>query len=298
MKATFVDCEEVLYCDLCGNNRIKSVDKEGCIVQCRGCGLKFVNPRSKQTDISKIYDWNYENCPGWEKINPEAEFVYARKIQFVEQFIREGKILDIGAGRGEFLSKAKQGGKRQCVGTETSQSAVKYAKEKFGINLLLGQFEELEFPAQSFDAITFWHVLEHLPFPSRAIKEAALVLKDKGFLFVAVPNDSWLGRRHFLKNTFKKGINRLLIKKKLKLKKMYPEINEKGNKHLFYFTPRTLTKLLEKYGFRVMKRSVDYNYGEEAAAIIRRYRFELLFCRLTGINLSNSILIAAQKQAM
>ena len=77
---------------------------------------------------------------------------------------------------------------------------------------------------------------------------------------------------------------------------MYPEIEEEGNKHLFYFTPHTLTKLLKNYGFEIKKYSVDYDYGKSSPKIERKYKFDLLFCHLTGINLSNAILIAAQKK--
>ena len=288
--------ETVLGCDLCDNPESKIIDKKGHIVQCRKCGLKFVSPRSTQKDISKIYDWSYENCSTWGKIKPEAQLMYERRFNFMQGFIKEGRVLDVGAGRGEFLSKAKNTNRWQCFGTETSRYAVEFAKDKFDMALSVGQLENLDYQEKFFDVVCLWHVLEHLPYPSRAIKEAKRILKDNGFLFIAVPNDSWLGRRHFFKNVFKKAINRLPLKKKLKLKKMYPEIDEEGNKHLFYFTPRTLTKLLEKYDFRIRKRSVDYDDENPSPKIERKYRFELLFCRLSGINLSNAILIAAQKR--
>jgi len=76
---------------------------------------------------------------------------------------------------------------------------------------------------------------------------------------------------------------------------MYPEIEEEGNKHLFYFISRTLTKLLKKHGFEVKECSVDYDYGKFEHRLERKYRIDRFFCDLTGINLSNAILIAAQK---
>ena len=288
--------ETILHCDLCGTPESKLIDEKGHIVQCKKCGLKFVSPRLSQEEISKTYDWSFKNCPDWGKIRPEEELIYERRFNFMERFIRGGKVLDVGAGLGVFLSKAKETNKWQCFGTETSRYAVEFTKKEFDIEASLGQLEDLRYPEKSFDVVTFWHVLEHLPFPSRAIKEARRILKDNSFIFIAVPNDSWLGRRHFFKNAIRKTINRLPIKQKLRLKKMYPEIEEEGNKHLFYFTPRTLRKLLEKYGFRIRKHSVDYDYEKPNPKIERRYRRKLLFCNLTGINLSNAILIAAQKE--
>jgi len=288
--------QQILNCDLCAGSVAKVLDEKSHIRQCMSCGLKFVSPRPTQEQISKNYDWSFRNCPGWGRVKPEARLMYERRFNFMQGFIREGKVLDVGAGMGAFLSYAKKTNKWQCFGTETSQYAVEFAKREFDIALSVGQLEDLGYPEKSFDVLTFWHVLEHLPYPSRAIKEAGRILKENGFLFIAVPNDSWLGRRHFFKNAFKKAINRLPLKKKLKLKKMYPEIDEEGNKHLFYFTPPTLTKLLEKYGFRIRRRSVDYDDENPSPEIERKYRFELLFCRLSGINLSNAILVAAQKK--
>lgn len=288
--------ETVLNCDLCGNLETKPIDEKGHIVQCKNCGLKFVSPRQTQEQISHIYDWSFENCPGWGQVTPQVRVLSEKRFKFLNSFIQEGKILDVGAGLGEFLFRAKSTNRWQCFGTDTSSFAVDFARKKFGLELSLGQLENLKYPDKFFNAVTLWHVLEHLPYPSRAIKEARRILKDDGFLFIAVPNDSWLGRRHFFKNVFKGAINRLPIKKKIKLKKMYPEIDEEGNKHLFYFTPLTLRRLLEKYGFIIKKHSVDYDYGSPTPKLERRYRCNLAFCHLTGVNLSGAILIAAKKK--
>jgi len=288
--------ETVLRCDICDNSKTRLIDEKGCIVQCRICGLKFVSHRPDQEKISKVYDWNYENCEGWGKVEQKAEFRYETRFNFLNKFVNEGRLLDVGAGLGEFLSQAKRTNKWQCFGTETSRYAIEFAKKEFGLELSFGQFEDMKYQERFFDAVCFWHVLEHLPYPSIAIKETNRILKEDGFLFIAVPNDSWLGRRHFFKNAVKKAINRIPLKRKLKLKKMYPAIDEEGNKHLFYFTPRTLTKLLKKYGFEVNKYSVDYDYDGFRPELKRKYTFDSLFYRFTGINLSNAILIAAQKR--
>ncbi|NQV04163.1 MAG: class I SAM-dependent methyltransferase [Candidatus Omnitrophica bacterium] len=291
-----LDYETLSCCDLCGSGEFRVIDGKANIVECKACGLKFVSPRYCQTDISESYDWSYGNCPGWGEVESEAIIRYKRRFDFIDRFARAGNILDIGAGRGEFLHYAKKTGRWQCFGTETSRYAVDFAKKKFDIDLLLGQLEDLRYPDSHFDVVSLWHALEHLPYPSRAIKEANRILRPGGYLFIAVPNDSWLGRRHFFKNAVRKAINHLPLKRKLRLKKMYPGIDEEGNKHLFYFTPHTLGKLLKKHGFQVKRCSVDYAYGNFGHKLERKYRFDVLFCRFTGINLSNAILIAAQKK--
>ncbi|MDP8230541.1 MAG: class I SAM-dependent methyltransferase [Candidatus Gorgyraea atricola] len=289
--------ETVSQCNLCESIKNRVVDERGHIVQCENCGLRFVNLRLTQDAISTDYDHSYVNIPGWGKVDAEAQLMYKRRADFLNRFIQRGRILDVAAGLGEFLSHVKKTGRWECLGTETSRYAIEFIKKEFGIELSFGQLEGLRYPDGFFDAVCFWHALEHMPDPSIVIKEAWRILKDNGFLFIAVPNDSWLGRRHFFKNALRKVVNHMPLKRKLKIKKMYPEIDEEGNKHLFYFTPRTLTRLLKKYGFKVRARSVDYDYGKPDPKLERRYRFDVLFCRFTGLNISNAILIAAQKKS-
>ncbi|MBN3039005.1 MAG: class I SAM-dependent methyltransferase [Candidatus Omnitrophica bacterium] len=288
--------ETVSECDLCGSRACRLIDEKGHIVQCLNCGLKFVNLRPRQKDIAQSYDRSLENLPDWGEVIPEAQMMYESRFNFMERFIKEGRLLDVGAGLGVFLSLAKKTNRWQCSGTDTSKYAGEFSRQRFGIELLLGQLEDLNFADRSFDAVSFWHVLEHLPSPAKAIKEARRILKDGGFLFIAVPNDSWLGRRHFIKNKIRQTLNRLPFKKKLRLKKMYPEISENGNLHLSYFTPSTLAKLLKACGMRIVKQTVDFDYERPDEKLKKRYKRDLFLCNLTGLNFSNAIMVAAQKE--
>jgi 2-polyprenyl-3-methyl-5-hydroxy-6-metoxy-1,4-benzoquinol methylase len=95
----------------------------------------------------------------------------------------KGELLDIGAGTGDFLSAAKSDGWR-VTGAEPSEKARSIAASK-GISL----FDDTSnFQNNSFDAITMWHVLEHVPDPKWQIKELKRLLKPNGTLIVAVPN--------------------------------------------------------------------------------------------------------------
>ncbi|WP_413999753.1 class I SAM-dependent methyltransferase [Flavobacterium sp. W1B] len=95
----------------------------------------------------------------------------------------KGRILDIGAGTGDFLSVAKQNG-WETIGVEPSAKAKKIAKNK-GISFVE---ETSELESNSFDVITMWHVLEHVPNLDNQIKELKRLLKPKGTLIIAVPN--------------------------------------------------------------------------------------------------------------
>lgn len=95
----------------------------------------------------------------------------------------KGRILDIGAGTGEFLSVAKQNG-WETIGVEPSDKAKQIAINK-GVSFV-ESIAQLE--GSSFDVITMWHVLEHVPDLDHQIKELKRLLKPTGSLIIAVPN--------------------------------------------------------------------------------------------------------------
>ena len=95
----------------------------------------------------------------------------------------KGKILDIGAGVGDFLAFVKQDG-WQTIGVEPSQKAREIAINK-GVNFV-NETSDLE--NNSFDIITMWHVLEHVPNLEFQIKELKRLLNPNGTLVIAVPN--------------------------------------------------------------------------------------------------------------
>lgn len=104
----------------------------------------------------------------------------------------KGSILDIGAGTGDFLSVAKNDG-WQTIGVEPSEKAKTIALKK-GI-LFVEQTSDLE--NHSFDVISMWHVLEHVPDLDQQIKELKRLLKPTGTLIIAVPNYKSFDAKHY-----------------------------------------------------------------------------------------------------
>lgn len=143
--------------------------------------------------------------------------------------IQKGKLLDIGAGTGDFLLVAKNNG-WQVTGVEPSQKAKEIAKGK-GVSFV-EQTSELE--SHSFDVITMWHVLEHVPDLEAQIKELKRVLKPSGTLLVAVPNFKSFDANHYGKfwaafdvpihfwHFSKTAIKLLFKKEEMKLEKVLP----------------------------------------------------------------------------
>ena len=140
-----------------------------------------------------------------------------------------GYILDIGAGTGDFLSAAKNDG-WQTIGVEPSEKAKSIAKRK-GLSFVK---QTTELANNSFDVISMWHVLEHVPDLDKQIKELKRLLKPKGTLLIAVPNFKSFDAKHYEKfwaaydvpihfwHFSKTAIKLLFEKEKMKLEKVLP----------------------------------------------------------------------------
>jgi 2-polyprenyl-3-methyl-5-hydroxy-6-metoxy-1,4-benzoquinol methylase len=141
----------------------------------------------------------------------------------------KGRILDIGAGTGDFLSVAKNDG-WQTIGVEPSGKAKAIAKNK-GVSFVE---ETRELENHSFDVISMWHVLEHVPDLDKQIKELKQLLKPTGTLIIAVPNFKSFDAKHYGKfwaaydvpihfwHFSKTAIKLLFEKEEMKLEKVLP----------------------------------------------------------------------------
>jgi 2-polyprenyl-3-methyl-5-hydroxy-6-metoxy-1,4-benzoquinol methylase len=134
-------------------------------------------------------------------------------------------LLDIGAGTGYFLQvMLKRGWK--ISGTEKSDSARKFAAEKWGMQLLpedgLGSL-----PENSFDAITLWHVMEHLHDLHTYWEKLAGLLKREGSLIIALPNPASADAGHYREHWAAWDVPR----------------------HLWHFSPENIKQIAEKHGF-------------------------------------------------
>lgn len=141
----------------------------------------------------------------------------------------KGSVLDIGAGTGEFLAVAAKDGWK-TVGVEPSDKARAIAKSK--CVAFIEDTTELE--SHSFDVISMWHVLEHVPDLELQIKELKRLLKPSGTLIVAVPNFKSFDAKHYgnfwaaydvpihFWHFSKKSIKLLFEKEEMQLQKIVP----------------------------------------------------------------------------
>jgi 2-polyprenyl-3-methyl-5-hydroxy-6-metoxy-1,4-benzoquinol methylase len=153
-----------------------------------------------------------------------------KKLNLINSYHPEkGLILDIGAGTGEFLSVAQNDG-WDTIGVEPSDKAKTIAKSK-GVSFVE---KTSELDSHTFDVITMWHVLEHVPNLDEQIKELKRLLKPKGTLIVAVPNFKSFDAKYYgnfwaaydvpihFWHFSKTAIQKLFEKEKMKLEKVLP----------------------------------------------------------------------------
>lgn len=115
------------------------------------------------------------------------------KLQLINNLqAQKGKLLDIGAGTGDFLNVANKNG-WQTIGIEPSEKAKSIAIAK-GVSFV-DSLTDLE--NNSFDIITMWHVLEHVPNIENQIKELKRLLKPSGTILIAVPNFNSFDAKHY-----------------------------------------------------------------------------------------------------
>ncbi|MFD2892212.1 class I SAM-dependent methyltransferase [Flavobacterium chuncheonense] len=152
-----------------------------------------------------------------------------KKVALLSKFNQKGKVLDIGAGTGDFLVEAKNQG-WNVTGIEPSSKAKEIAISK-GVPFS-DSLEILE--DHSFDVITMWHVLEHVPDLDFQIQQLKRLLKPNGTLIIAVPNFKSYDAKHYksfwaaydvprhLWHFSKTAIEKLFAKQKMKLIKCKP----------------------------------------------------------------------------
>lgn len=232
---------EDVGCLLCGSDRrqllLEAQDVQGrtgnwfAVVQCQECGLCYVSPRPVADQLDRFYPTDYRphqlkamGQPGLLKklLMP----LRGASSPFLPK--EAGKLLDFGCGGGSFLQKMHAQG-WEVTGLDVAQTTVERVRAETGLNVLVGSLPHPELEPGSFDAITMWHALEHVPNPSEVLQAARDLLTPTGRLLVAVPNIDSFAFRTFGQHWFGLDLPR----------------------HLTHFAPWTLHLMLERAGFHV-----------------------------------------------
>lgn len=261
MSTQFLDFERLEHCPGCGSRDL-AVGNEPDIGHCATCQLLYRNPRPTQAEIARSYDTG-GTFAVWQDEETVRAAMWQRRAELLRRFQARGRLLDVGTGDGRFLETCRALG-YEVMGTEVSQAGADYARQK-GFDVQMGQIVDLDFPPESFDVATIWHVLEHVPDPGAVLKKVFGFLRPGGILAVAVPNEE----NYFVRRALRLGVK----------SSPFDPLQFGGEIHLTYFRPATLRATLRSAGFEFLEFGVDDIYGVRDAKMKIKLAAQRLLAR-------------------
>jgi 2-polyprenyl-3-methyl-5-hydroxy-6-metoxy-1,4-benzoquinol methylase len=235
------------HCPVCHSTNLKNVltvkdytvsGETFPIAECGQCSLRFTQDVPGATDIAPYYkseDYISHTNTSKGLVNRVYKFVrkntMVRKRRWIEKYttLRKGKMLDLGSGVGTFVHEMKERG-WEVTGLEPDVDARKAAEQLYDFKLAdITQFYQL--PKSSFDAITLWHVLEHVHDLGAYIQQLRDLLNEKGKLFIAVPNYTSLDAQVYQECWAAYDVPR----------------------HLYHFSPQSMKWLIENNGMKLLQ---------------------------------------------
>jgi len=232
---------ESVPCNLCGQDIPKTLFHIGRfrIVECGGCQLVYTSPRLRLESLKSIYNQSYFQSPNslvhgyddYQKEKPSIQKTFRQRWNRIRKLSgdRPGRLLDVGCALGYLLDIARCDG-WETKGLDTSQYAVQYARETLQLDVAHSDLTHLPFPDEHFNVITLWDVIEHLPDPTRTIRECFQKLKPGGLLSIITPDQSSLCAR-------------LLGKRWVEY--------QKPHEHIYFFSTSNFAELLRRIGFHI-----------------------------------------------
>ena len=229
---------ERINCPICERDETELLfDKDSLsVVACKQCRLRYVNPRVSRQTLEEGYVETYYPPDKMERIHTDSmEWLQMteRLTELEKRHRDKGRLLDVGCGIGTFLHLAREQG-WESHGVEPSKSGSTFAKKEHKLDVQCGDLFDADFTPAHFDAITLYHVLEHISELNPFLSELRRILKPStseekaGTLVIEVPNGEGLQSR---------------------LQKAdWPYVHPRD--HLYYFSAHSLPKLLRKHGFR------------------------------------------------
>jgi 2-polyprenyl-3-methyl-5-hydroxy-6-metoxy-1,4-benzoquinol methylase len=207
------------------------------IVSCKACGFKFTNPRPEDSVLGNYYKAeSYISHTNSKKgvVNKLYHIVrnhtLKNKINLISSYVSRGTILDYGCGTGMFLGACKNAG-WETFGMEPDDDARKIASGN-NLNLFSDKIKiQTHVSEKQFDAITLWHVLEHVTDMPETLAFFKQKLKLNGVLIIAVPNHVSHDAEYYKEHWAAYDVPR----------------------HLHHFELKSMKSLLENAGFQLLE---------------------------------------------
>ncbi len=213
------------------------------LVECQQCSMRYINPRPTTPALARHYPNDYLCYTNFDhehwllrwafnRMQQDQARRRVRQIERVTGRLPQGTtVLDVGCGRGELLRRLKNDRQTLGTGIDINRDVVDVLRRESGIPVLHGTLCEVGCESASFDLVTLTEYLEHEPHPRPVIEEVRRIIKPGGFVAIEVPDISGPPGRWFGPNWWQIDAPR----------------------HLTYFSPKTLTQLLESSGFEVLQ---------------------------------------------
>jgi len=217
--------KEYVACCLCGSEASHGVgsgtDREYPtspdvfkIVECDGCGLRYLNPRPAQAELATIYPANYHayniRSPdsASKKLPPVTRLrhrIYSRRFRRVFELLANRpsiEMLDVGCGDGWMLDLYKMAApvSIHTHGVDFNPEVCDVARA-FGHTVYCSRFEDLQLNGR-FDVVNMSHVIEHVSDPLLIAKKCHDVLKPGGILVIETPNTDTLDCKWFVRGNW------------------------------------------------------------------------------------------------
>lgn len=239
--ADHVARQMVTACNLCGNTATRPYCPQNGrgLVQCAECGLVYVGEQPQPEELYALYGETYfHNDESGEVgytdyLADEANIrkTVNKRFDHIEKFAAQnGRMLDVGCALGFFIDEASQRG-WQVEGLDVSQYAVDYVRARFGYTVYNGSLSDVALPQAAYDLVTMYDVIEHVPDPRGYMQAVSDLLRTGGIFELATPDVGSLPARL----TGKRWIGYKL-----------------SDEHVYYFSVKTLTRMLDETGFDVV----------------------------------------------
>ncbi|NTW23809.1 MAG: class I SAM-dependent methyltransferase [Lentimicrobium sp.] len=232
------------HCLLCDNKAFTTVTnlkdyflsgEEFAIYKCTNCGLLVTRPMPELSSLGKYYA--SENYISHSDNKKDAfsiayrlirNYTHGRKYKLIRSFNPVKSVLDIGCATGEFLNFCAKKG-LQTMGIEPNEKARNIAETTYKLDIK-DEHEIDSLDNESFDVITMWHVLEHVPDINKRMSDIFRLLKDKGLAYIALPNHASHDAQYYNRYWAAWDVPR----------------------HLFHFDQKAFSLLATKHGFEIV----------------------------------------------